>query len=70
MANRNKIKFNVVERTSDECVHDTGVIHSLGIKCEDVENMMTAYAIREDDPDHERIWHNEKTNPYLIKLEV
>ena len=67
---KKELKFKIINRTSDDCEHDTGVIHSLGIKCEDVENMVTAYAIREDDPDHEAIWHNEKTNPRLIKLEV
>lgn len=67
---QSKIKFKVVERTNDECIHDTGVIHSLGLKCKDVERMITAYAMREDDPDHERIWHNEKENPNLIMLEV
>ena len=65
-----KIKFKIIERTEDECLHDTGLVHSLGLSCEDVEQHAHAYAIYEDDPDHERIWHNEKTNSRLIKLEL
>lgn len=66
----NKIKFKVLERTDEDCIHDTGVIHSTCLSCINVERMVTAYAMREDHPDHDRIWHDEKNNPDLICLEV
>lgn len=65
-----ELKFKILERTSDECIHDTGLIHSLGLSCIDVERQAHAYAIYEDDPDHDRIWHNKKLNPNLTILEV
>ena len=65
-----KIKFEVVERTKDDCIHDTGVMHSTRLSCINVERMVRAYAMYADDPDHERIWHSEKDNPNLITIEV
>jgi hypothetical protein len=52
-----KSTFKIVERTKDECKHDTGVCHSPNMKCKDAEEMSIAFAIREDDPDHDCIWH-------------
>jgi hypothetical protein len=64
---KQRIKFKVIERTKDDCEHDTGVFHSLGISCEDAERMSVVFAIRESDPDHQEIWHNPKN---AIILEV
>ena len=50
--------FKIVERTKDGCMHDTGIFHSPKMKCKDVEEMAMVFAIREDDPDHNNIWHD------------
>jgi len=39
-------------------MHDTGIFHSPKMKCKDVEEMAMVFAIREDDPDHNNIWHD------------
>ena len=65
-----KIEFRIIERTKDDCIHDTGVMHSTRLSCINVERMTKAYAMHEDDPDHDRIWHNEKANSNLITLEL
>ena len=67
---KKELKFKIINRTSDDCEHNTGVIHSLGTPCEEAERIIKIFAMNQDDPDHEAIWHNEKTNPRLIKLEV
>jgi len=63
-------KFKIINHTSDDCEHDTGVIHSTKNSCEDAELIIKIFAMNEHDPDHEAIWHSEKTNPRLIKIEV
>jgi hypothetical protein len=49
--------FTVVERDEYECLHDTGVLHSLGIDCEIAEMMSDIFHVHEDDPLHQAIWH-------------
>lgn len=51
------MKFKIVERNEDECIHDTGVHHSLGLKCGDVERMAKECHVFESDPLHQMIWH-------------
>ena len=65
-----KLKFKVKKRTHEECEHDTGVIHSSKTPCQEAGMIIKIFAMNENDPDHEAIWHNEKMNPLLIKLEV
>lgn len=65
-----KIKFKVKKRTADDCEHDTGVFHSIGIPCEEAERMMKIFAMNEDDPDHYALWHDPTKNPDLIMLEM
>ena len=64
-----KLKFKVKKRTHDECEHDTGVIHSLGTPCEKAELMIKIFAMNENDPDHDALWHDPTNNPDLLILE-
>jgi len=52
--------FTVVERDEYECLHDTGVFHSLGMDCEIAEMMSDILHVHEDDPLHEATWHSGK----------
>lgn len=65
-----KLKFKIKKRTSEECEHESGIIHSLGTSCEQAELVMKIFAMDENDPDHYALWHDPKTNPNLIELEV
>jgi hypothetical protein len=64
-----KLKFKVKKRNRDECEHESGTIHSLGMSCEDAERMMKIFAMNENDPDHRALWHDSKNNPNLIMIE-
>ena len=52
--------FTVVERDEYECLHDTGVFHSLGMDCEIAEMMSDILHVHEDDPLHKATWHSGK----------
>lgn len=49
--------FKVLEQNEEGCLHDTGVIHSMGIDCEDAEKMSDVFHVHEDDPLHRATWH-------------
>jgi len=67
---KKEIKFSVMRVTDQECIHDTGVSHTLGVSCNQAELMCQAFAMKSSDPDHEMIWHDVKNNPDLVKIEV
>lgn len=62
-----KIKFNVVKRVHEECVHDTGIHHDRRMPCLEAERVCRAFALDEKDPDHQAIWHSTR-NPDLIQI--
>ena len=56
-----KNKFKVVKRDCEECEHDTGVVHSVGLVCGDVESMCRDFHMNEEkDPRHRLFWHDPK----------
>ena len=65
-----RIEFSVVRKTDQECFHNTGVSHTLGVPCYQAELMCHAFAMKASDPDHEAVWHNVKNNPNLTVVEV
>jgi hypothetical protein len=67
---KKELKFKIINRTSDDCEHDTGVIHSSGTSCEEAEMIIKIFAMNENDPDHESVWHNQENSPNLIILDV
>lgn len=56
------MKFRVIERDEEQCVHDTGVFHSLGMRCIDAERMAKRYHLFESDPLHNETWHKHEDN--------
>jgi hypothetical protein len=55
-----KNKFTVVKRDCEDCEHDTGVVHSVGLACDDVESMYRDFYMSEKDPRHRRFCHDPK----------
>ena len=49
--------FKVVKRDSEECEHDSGIVHSIGMPCEVAESLLDVHHMRESDPLHEKTWH-------------
>jgi hypothetical protein len=64
-----KIKFNVVKRDNEECEHDTGIHHDIGMSCREAERLFQVFAMDHNDPDHEAIWHSSR-NPDLIQVNL
>ena len=51
--------FKIVYRDEFDCVHDTGVGHSVSMPCEVAELMAEKVHLRSDDPLHEELWHED-----------
>ena len=51
--------FKIVYRDEFDCVHDTGVGHSVTMPCEVAELMAEKCHFRSDDPLHEKLWHDD-----------
>lgn len=51
------MKFKIIRRDNVECEHDTGVIHSRGYGCREVERLARKYHMFADDPLHEKYCH-------------
>lgn len=51
------MKIKIVERNEDECTHESDLVHSTGITCEEAEEMAKACHIFESDPLHKELWH-------------
>ena len=51
--------FKIVYRDEFDCVHDTGVGHSVTMPCEVAELMAEKVHFRSDDPLHEELWHDD-----------
>jgi len=60
MKTKVKNKFKVVKRDCEDCEHDTGVVHSVGLACDDAESMCREFHMNEKDLRHRRIWHDPK----------
>ena len=51
--------FKIVYRDEFDCVHDTGVGHSVTMPCEVAELMAEKVHFRSYDPLHEELWHDD-----------
>ena len=51
------MNFKVVKRDEDECLHDTGLCHSIGMNCADAERKARQSHVFDSDPNHDEIWH-------------
>ena len=52
--------YKIVSRKNGECVHDTGVCHSVqGGTCDEAEEMADFMHLHEDDPLHQVTWHQD-----------
>jgi hypothetical protein len=68
MSSRRKVRFDkngephpvfkVVERDAEMCLHDTGLMHHPSMDCEMAEMLSDLMHLREDDPEHEELWHS------------
>lgn len=53
------MNFKVVKRDKDECEHDTGLCHSIGMSCAEAEQMAKQSHVFDSDPLHDEIWHKD-----------
>jgi len=53
-------EFKVVLREDGQCEHDTGVCHSFGMSCQEVEDMVCSTHMRQSDPKHQETWHKRR----------